>query len=316
MTDIANICSALGSICVVVLTNGNLETLGHTSSKFCGASLPAHNLDHAGIGRLAIDPPVSVLSVSQPHLSGNGADRWLPWKARDRKTAASRSNGAPAFEDGDKLQRICDEHNIMLIQSRNIDSYMTAAAQSLRVAARARVPLRVASDAEVAVFRAELGGDEHFAVIVGDIHGSEPPLVRLHSQCVTGDVLGSLKWCGRQLRALEMMAEAGSGVLVYLAQGLLNKMRAYALQDSGLDTIDANHALGFEMDGRYFLPACRILVELGVSKVRLITNNPDKIAQLEAGGLTVTEQVPIAPLSDPHNHYYIETNGCGPTDQG
>ena len=191
---------------------------------------------------------------------------------------------------------------------------MTAAAQSLRVAARARVPLRVAPDAEVAVFRAELGGDEHFAVIVGDIHGSEPPLVRLHSQCVTGDVLGSLKCdCGEQLEgALEMMAEAGSGVLVYLAQegrdiGLLNKMRAYALQDSGLDTIDANHALGFEMDERYFLPACRILGELGVGKVRLITNNPDKIAQLEAGGLTITERVPMAPPSNPHNHQYIET---------
>ena len=109
-----------------------------------------------------------------------------------------------------------------------------------------------------------------------------------------------------------MMAEAGSGVLVYLAQegrdiGLLNKMRAYALQDAGLDTIDANHALGFEMDERYFLPACRILGELGVCKVRLITNNPDKITQLEAGGLTITERVPMAPPSNPHNHQYIET---------
>ena len=202
----------------------------------------------------------------------------------------------------------------MLIQNWDIDSYMTAAAQSLRVAARARVPLSVAPDAEVVVFRAELGGDEHFAVIVGDIHRSEPPLVTLHSQCFTGDGLGSLKCdCGEQLEgALEMMAEAGSGVLVYLAQegrdiGLLNKMRAYALQDSGLDTIDANHALGFEMDERYFLPACRILGELGVGKVRLITNNPDKIAQLEAGGLTITERVPMAPASNPHNHQYIET---------
>ena len=131
---------------------------------------------------------------------------------------------------------------------------------------------------------------------------------------MTGDVLGSLKCdCGEQLQgALRLMAESGGGILVYLAQegrdiGLLNKMRAYALQDSGFDTIDANHALGFEMDERYFLPACQILEKLGVSRLRLITNNPDKIAQLEASGFTVAERVPMAPPSNEHNHAYIET---------
>ena len=307
-----------GSGALLVLTSSRLEALGRgLPAEFCGASLPAHNLDHTGIGHLAIDPPVSGLIGASATLVGERRGSLADYATRLLRIAkllpAVLLARLPS-RDADKLQRICDEHNIMLIQNRDIDSYMTAAAQSLRVAARARVPLRVAPDAEVAVFRAELGGDEHFAVIVGDIHGSEPPLVRLHSQCVTGDVLGSLKCdCGEQLEgALEMMAEAGSGVLVYLAQegrdiGLLNKMRAYALQDSGLDTIDANHALGFEMDERYFLPACRILGELGVGKVRLITNNPDKIAQLEAGGLTITERVPMAPPSNPHNHQYIET---------
>ena len=164
------------------------------------------------------------------------------------------------------------------------------------------------------MFRAELGGDEHFAVIVGEVDAAKEPLVRLHSQCITGDVLGSLKCdCGEQLQgALRLMAESGGGILVYLAQegrdiGLLNKMRAYALQDSGFDTIDANHALGFEMDERYFLPACQILEKLGVSRLRLITNNPDKIAQLEASGFTVAERVPMAPASNEHNHVYIET---------
>ncbi|MEC8130632.1 MAG: GTP cyclohydrolase II [Pseudomonadota bacterium] len=307
-----------GSGALLVLTSSRLEALGRTlPAEFCGASLPAHNLDHTGIGHLAIDPPTSGLISASANLVGERRGSLADYATRLLRIAkllpAVLLARLPSRDAG-KLQRICDEHNIMLIEVRDIDSYMTAAAQSLRIAARARVPLRVAPDAEVAVFRAELGGDEHFAVIVGDIHGTEPPLVRLHSQCVTGDVLGSLKCdCGEQLEgALEMMAEAGSGVLVYLAQegrdiGLLNKMRTYALQDSGLDTIDANHALGFEMDERYFLPACRILAELGVSHVRLITNNPDKIAQLEAGGLTIAERVPMTPPSNPHNHHYIET---------
>ena len=307
-----------GSGALLVLTSSRLEALGHAlPSEFCGASLPAHNLDHTGIGHLAIDPPVSGLIGTTVTLVGERRGSLADYATRLLRIAkllpAVLMARLPS-RDAEKLLRICDEQNLMLIENRDIDSYMTAAAQSLRIAARAKVPLRVAPEAEVAVFRAELGGDEHFAVIVGDIKGSEPPLVRLHSQCVTGDVLGSLKCdCGEQLEgALEMMAEAGSGVLVYLAQegrdiGLLNKMRAYALQDSGLDTIDANHALGFEMDERYFLPACRILGELGVSKVRLITNNPDKITQLEAGGLTITERVPMSPPSNPHNHHYIET---------
>ena len=164
------------------------------------------------------------------------------------------------------------------------------------------------------MFRAELGGDEHFAVVVGTLSGAKPPLVRLHSQCITGDILGSLKCdCGEQLEgALKLMAAEGSGVLVYLAQegrdiGLLNKMRAYALQDNGLDTIDANHALGFESDERYFLPACKILRELGVDALRLITNNPEKIAQLEENGLVVTGRVPMSPASNAHNERYIKT---------
>jgi len=151
-------------------------------------------------------------------------------------------------------------------------------------------------------------------VIVGDVDPKGAPLVRVHSQCITGDILGSLKCdCGDQLQAaLAMMSEAGGGILLYLAQegrniGLLNKMRAYALQDNGLDTVDANHALGFEMDERYFMPACRMLEELGVRKLRLITNNPDKIAQLEAQGLSVTERVPLIPPSNSHNEHYIRT---------
>ena len=307
-----------GSGALLVLTSSRLEALGRPmSSDFCGASLPVHNLDQIDIGRLAVDPPAAELLGDSTSLIGERRGSLADYATRLLRIAKL----LPAVllarlptRDAGKVQRLCEDNNIMLIEGRDIDSYMTATAQSLRIAARARVPLRVAPDAEVVVFRAELGGDEHFAVIVGDLDQVEAPLVRLHSQCVTGDVLGSLKCdCGEQLEgALDMMAKAGGGILVYLAQegrdiGLLNKMRAYALQDGGLDTIDANHALGFEMDERYFLPACRILQELGVNGVRLITNNPDKIAQLEASGLTVTERVPMAPPSNPHNHHYIET---------
>lgn len=314
----SNLQQIAGSGALLVLTNTRLEALGKAlPSEFCGASLPARNLDHTGIGRLAIDPPASGVLGTSPSLIGERRGSLADYATRLLRIAkllpAALLARLPS-RDADKIQRLCEDRNLMLIEDRDIDGYMTAAAQSLRIVAMARVPLRVAPDAEVAVFRAELGGDEHFAVIVGNIDAGRPPLVRLHSQCVTGDVLGSLKCdCGEQLEgALAMMAKAGSGILVYLAQegrdiGLLNKMRAYALQDGGLDTIDANHALGFEMDERYFLPACHMLRELGVKDVRLITNNPDKIAQLEAGGLTIAERVPMAPPSNPHNHHYIET---------
>ena len=164
------------------------------------------------------------------------------------------------------------------------------------------------------MFRAEIGNEDHFAVVIGTGAEVEAPIVRLHSQCITGDVLGSLKCdCGEQLQtAMRMMTNEGGGILVYLAQegrdiGLLNKMRAYALQDKGLDTVDANHALGFATDERVFLPAARILDALGITKVRLITNNPDKIRQLERYGIKVTERLPMDIASNPHNEHYIAT---------
>ena len=164
------------------------------------------------------------------------------------------------------------------------------------------------------MFRTEIGGEDHFAVLIKNGADLEAPLVRLHSQCITGDVLGSLKCdCGDQLQeAMRLMAEHGGGVLVYLAQegrdiGLLNKMRAYALQDTGLDTVDANHALGFDTDERVFLPAARILEVLGIKNLRLITNNPDKIGQLEQCGIKVKERVPLPLASNPHNAAYLAT---------
>ena len=307
-----------GSGAVLVLTHTRMESLGRPlEAEFCGASLPARGLDRDQIGQLAIDQPAPGLLDAVPSVVGERRGSLADYTTRLLRIAkllpAALIARLPS-RDQAVQRRLCSDNNLIVIDDRDIESYMEAAARSLTIVARARVPLRVAPEAEVVMFRAELGGDEHFAVIVGTVEADDAPLVRLHSQCVTGDVLGSLKCdCGEQLQgALTLMSEAGGGILVYLAQegrdiGLLNKMRAYALQDSGFDTIDANHALGFEMDERYFLPACQILEKLGVTRLKLITNNPDKIAQLEENGFTVARRVPMAPPSNKHNHAYIET---------
>lgn len=166
--------------------------------------------------------------------------------------------------------------------------------------AAARVPLEVSEAGRVHVFRPGDGGEEHYAVEIGAPDRSGPVLCRLHSACFTGDVIGSLKCdCGPQLRAaLAQIGAEGSGVLLYLNQegrgiGLANKMRAYALQDQGFDTVDANHRLGFEDDERDFRLGANILKAMGFSRVRLMTNNPRKVAMLSHCGLEVDERVPL-----------------------
>ncbi len=177
----------------------------------------------------------------------------------------------------------------------------------------ARVPLEASEAGRVHVFRPEDGGEEHYAVEIGRPDRDAPVLVRLHSACFTGDVLGSLKCdCGPQLRgALARIAEEGAGVLLYLNQegrgiGLANKMRAYSLQDQGFDTVEANHRLGFEDDERDFRIGAAILSRLGIGQVRLMTNNPRKVAMLETCGLKVTERVPLAVGRNPLNETYLD----------
>ena len=176
-----------------------------------------------------------------------------------------------------------------------------------------RVPLRLAQEARVHVFRPGDGGVEHYAVEVGQPDRAGAPLVRLHSACFTGDVLGSLKCdCGPQLdAALAAMGAEGAGVLLYLNQegrgiGLANKMRAYALQDQGFDTVEANHRLGFEDDERDFRIGAALLRELGFARVRLMTNNPAKVAMLEASGVAVAERVPLVVGLNPLNERYLD----------
>lgn len=183
----------------------------------------------------------------------------------------------------------------------------------LAIAARARLPVAAAEQAEIVAFRHRADAAEHVALLIGAPNG-EPPLVRLHSECLTGDVLASLKCdCGPQLSgALREIAEAGWGILLYLRQegrgiGLVNKIRAYALQDGGFDTVEANMRLGFESDARDFGIAARMLELLGQPRVRLLTNNPAKVAGLEAAGIAVAERVAHRHGENPHNAAYLAT---------
>jgi GTP cyclohydrolase II len=181
------------------------------------------------------------------------------------------------------------------------------------IVARANLPLDELPPSQMVAFRDPASGEEHVALVVGAF-GGKPPLIRLHSECLTGDVFGSLKCdCGPQLKqALRILGESGGGVLLYLRQegrgiGLANKLRAYALQDRGLDTVDANRRLGFADDERNYGMAAAILRALGIEQVRLLTNNPNKVAGLEREGITVIERVAHHMPTNPHNADYIAT---------
>jgi GTP cyclohydrolase II len=207
------------------------------------------------------------------------------------------------------------EANAMLVvEATDIFHYESNAARSLRRVSEARVPLEQAEHTRIVTFRPGDGGTEHLAIIIGEPDAEQPVLVRLHSECFTGDLLGSLRCdCGDQLRgAIAEIAKAGSGVLLYLAQegrgiGLVNKLRAYELQDRGLDTIDANEQLGFDADERVYLPAAEMLRQLGYARVRLLTNNPEKVEALGRCGIRVEERVPHAFPANRHNELYLFT---------
>jgi len=189
-----------------------------------------------------------------------------------------------------------------------------ASAAGLERVAEARIPLADAENARLIAFRPRDGGAEHLAILIGSPDPGAPVLVRLHSECFTGDLLASLRCdCGDQLRgAIAAIARTGAGVLLYLAQegrgiGLVNKLRAYRLQDAGFDTLDANEQLGFDADERVYLPAAEMLRQLGFGTIRLLTNNPDKVAALERYGVRVAERVPHVFPSNGHNARYLHT---------
>ena len=205
-------------------------------------------------------------------------------------------------------------HELLCVSVSEITDYRRACAVALKPVTTASIPLDIAEQVAVTAFRPSDGGVEHLALQVGDCPPDQPVLVRLHSECFTGDLLGSLRCdCGDQLRgALAIMAEAGGGILLYLSQegrgiGLMNKLRAYALQDRGADTLDANEMIGFDPDERLYRPAATMLRHLGFDAVRLMTNNPDKVAALERCGIRVVDRVEHAFPANGHNEFYLKT---------
>ncbi|MDR3518569.1 MAG: GTP cyclohydrolase II [Azospirillaceae bacterium] len=220
----------------------------------------------------------------------------------------------PLGNQGPALAAFAQCHDLLRVKAGDIAHYHSLSARSLLRVVEAVVPLDRAETTRLIAFRPSDGGLEHLAIIIGDPAPGQIVLTRLHSECFTGDLLGSLRCdCGAQLRgAIDEIIEHGQGILLYLAQegrgiGLINKLRAYRLQDDGADTIDANVMLGFDADERLYLPAAEMLRLLGFQKVRLLTNNPDKLRQLARCGIDVVERVPHIFPSNGHNEAYLRT---------
>ncbi len=274
--------------------------------------------------REAADPTQAVLLERSPWLDARTALELVD-PGRDLARAPVGPLQPIAVADGDALGaalRLAKSAGLLpalwLVAPRAAAAAVSveeiaAARSEVALVARARLPLDGLPDTQVAAFRSLADGQEHAALVIGAF-GGRPPLVRLHSECLTGDVFGSLKCdCGPQLQAaLRIIGDAGGGLLLYLRQegrgiGLGNKLRAYALQDRGLDTVEANRRLGFADDERDYGHAAAILRALGADRVRLLTNNPRKVAGLEQAGIAVLERVGHHMPTNPHNADYLAT---------
>ncbi len=212
-----------------------------------------------------------------------------------------------------ELERFCAEHELTLVSVADLVAYRLQTEQLVHRVADARLPTAM-GEYRVIGYRNDVDDKEHVALVLGDVEGTRDVLVRMHSKCLTGDVFHSLRCdCGNQLHAaMEMVASEGRGVIVYLDQegrgiGLLNKLRAYALQDTGDDTVEANERLGFKADLRDFGIGAQILRDLGLSTLRVMTNNPRKLVGLEGYGLEIVERVPLLTDETPENQAYLAT---------
>jgi 3,4-dihydroxy 2-butanone 4-phosphate synthase / GTP cyclohydrolase II len=209
------------------------------------------------------------------------------------------------------LERYCARHGLKMITVADLVAYRRRTEKLVERVVATRLPTAF-GDFMAVGYRAMLDGKHHVALVKGDVEGTEDVLVRVHSECLTGDVFHSLRCdCGEQLEsALEMIEAEGRGVLLYLSQegrgiGLLNKLRAYKLQEEGLDTVEANLRLGLPADLRDYGIGAQILVDLGLTSIRILTNNPKKISGLAGHGLSVIDQIPIVHQPNPHNQAYL-----------
>jgi 3,4-dihydroxy 2-butanone 4-phosphate synthase/GTP cyclohydrolase II len=212
-----------------------------------------------------------------------------------------------------RLEEFCNKHGLGLITVKDLIQYRMRHERLVRKIADASLPTRY-GDFRIHAFESTVDKEHHVALVMGEIVPGDTVLVRVHSQCLTGDIFESTRCdCGEQLeRALDMIRQEGKGVLLYLRQegrgiGLMHKILAYQLQDQGKDTVEANEALGFKADQRDYGVGAQILAELGLSKIRLLTNNPRKFVGLEGYGLHVAEVVPIEVAPSPANRHYLRT---------
>jgi GTP cyclohydrolase II/3,4-dihydroxy-2-butanone 4-phosphate synthase len=211
------------------------------------------------------------------------------------------------------LMEFAKKHNLKIITIADLVKYRLKKEKLVSREAEAFLPTKYGVF-KIYGYKSLVDNTEHVALVMGEIREDEPVLVRVHSECLTGDIFGSLRCdCQNQLHlALKKIAEEGKGVLVYMRGhegrgiGIVNKLKAYSLQDEGYDTVEANHKLGFNADLRDFGTGAQILLDLGVRKMRLMTNNPRKIVALEGFGLEIVERVPIVTQTNPHNEKYIK----------
>jgi 3,4-dihydroxy 2-butanone 4-phosphate synthase/GTP cyclohydrolase II len=212
-----------------------------------------------------------------------------------------------------QLELMSQKYNLKIISIADLIAYRRRHEKLVQKVATAKLPTKYGDFTAIA-YKSDIDNDEHLALVMGDIKTRKPVLVRVHSECLTGDIFGSMRCdCGEQvIQSIKRIAEEGRGVLLYMRQegrgiGFHNKICAYELQDKGLDTIEANLSLGFEPDLRDYGIGAQILADLGLHKIRLITNNPKKVIGLEGYGIKVTETVPIIIQPNPHNRRYLET---------
>ncbi len=212
------------------------------------------------------------------------------------------------------LERFAAEHGLEIVSIRDVIAHRLEKEQLVDRVAEAKLPTEFASEPlRMIAYKSRIDGSEHLAIVAGK--PTDPALVRVHSECLTGDALGSMRCdCGEQLRlAIAKIAQSGNGALIYMRNhegrgiGLANKIRAYALQDTGMDTVEANHHLGMGTDLRHYGLGAQIIRDLGISKLKLLTNNPRKVVGLDGYGLEIVDREPLEIAANPHNQKYLTT---------
>jgi len=312
------------------LASEAISTLNHTEDLFppiidLNLVLTANRLK--ALGTKIVDDSSNIFSLKLSHLED--VDGLInPLKSLSNQVSID-GNISPLNSDFILVMELVKRSNFLpsfiyyqsnfdplipLVELNTVKDKLNNKILNLEKVSEVRVPISQTDDALFVAFRPNDGGAEHIAIVIGDINSNENPLIRIHSECFTGDLFSSLRCdCGSQLKgAIEMMCQQKSGVLIYLAQegrgiGLVNKLRSYQLQDQGIDTVDANLKLGFESDERNYLVAAKILENLSIRSVKLLTNNPDKVISLKKYGIRIVERVAHIFPTNPFNQNYMNT---------